>query len=479
MRTNLTWMVVGAAGLAMAASAPAQSRIMSTRLTAGLTKPVFVCSPPGDQSRLFIVEQRGSAGVSTRADIKILNLTTNAVNSTPFFSTASAGLSVLTGTEQGLLGLAFDPNFATNRYFYIDYTPTGGGAAGQSIIARYQASASNPDVTDYSAGGLTLLSVPQPYANHKGGWIAFGPDSMLYISLGDGGLAGDPNGNAWNLGSLLGKILRIDVRNSSQASPYAIPSNNPFVGVGGAKGEVWAYGLRNPWRNSFDRATGQFYIGDVGEADWEEVDIAPAGVGGQNYGWRCFEGNATYSSTVGPLSGDGACPSAANSGATFPVYVYPHDPECAITGGYVYRGGAMPWLRGTYFFSDYCAGWVKGFQYTGSNNPAITDWTSELAPETGSLEQIVSFGEDAKGELYMVDQGGGEIYRISPRCAPNCDGSTMSPALTASDFICFLNRVRAGDPYANCDGSTSVPTITASDFVCYLSQFRAGCNGIQ
>ncbi len=481
MRRHSVSAVVCAAGAALSiGSAWAQTGLASDLIVSGFTRPVFVASPPGDTSRLFVVEQRGSAGVSTRADIKIINLATRTVNATPFFSTSSAGISVLTGTEQGLLGLAFDPNYATNRYFYIDYTPVGGGAGGQTIIARYRASSSDPNVTDYAAGGLTILSVPQPYANHKGGWLGFGPDGMLYASLGDGGLSGDPQGNAWSRGSRLGKILRLDVRNSSLASPYAIPANNPFVGVPGALPEVWAYGLRNPWRNSFDRETGQFYIADVGEAVWEEVNVAPAGVGGQNYGWRCFEGNDTFASTVGPLSGDGACPDAAGSGATFPVHAYTHDPECAITGGYVYRGAAIPWLRGSYFFSDYCAGWVRSFKYTGSANPAITDWTADLAP-TGSttLGLVVSFGEDARGELYMVDQGGGEIYRIVPQCPANCDGSTGSPALAAADFICFLSRVRSGDSFANCDGNTTPPLISAADFICFMNQFRAGCIGSQ
>jgi glucose/arabinose dehydrogenase len=477
------WSIAGGLALASGSGASAQGLLQSQRIASGFTMPLFAVSPPGDRSRLFIVEQRGSAGVATRADIKVLNLGSNTVNSTPFFSTASAGVSVNTGFEQGLIGLAFDPNYATNRRFYVYYTTTIGGN-GHGIIARYTTSASDPNVTDYAAGSLTIIDNADAYPSHNGGWLAFGPDGYFYVAIGDDTLFGDFDGNAQSLGNLNGKISRIDVRNSSVQAPYAIPSDNPFVGTSGARGEIWHYGLRNPYRDSFDRLTGDLYIGDVGQDTWEEVDVAPAGSKGLNFGWRCFEGNSVFSTTTGPNSGDQACP-ADGSGLRFPVTTFNHDQACCVIGGYVYRGGAMPWLRGTYFFSDLCGAFIRSFRYQGALDPVILDWTSDLTPSGGlQIDQVVSFGEDAAGELYIVDQGGGEIYKILPRCATNCDGSTVSPRLNLSDFVCFLSEfrnmanqsaaVQIGS-IANCDGSTTAPVLTAADFTCFISKFAGGC----
>jgi len=477
------WSLAGA--MALSAGASAQGLLRAQTVASGFTLPDFICSPPGDRSRLFVVEQKSSAGVSTRADIKILNIPSGTVNATPFFSTASAGISVNTGFEQGLIGLAFDPNYSTNRRFYIHYTANGGGgAAGHAVIARYTTSASDPNITDYAAGSLTLIDNPDPYANHNGGWLAFGPDGYFYFAIGDGGLFGDQDGNSQALTNLFGKIHRIDVRNSTVGSPYAIPADNPFVGVAGARGEIWHYGLRNPFRDSFDRLTGDLYIGDVGQDTWEEIDVAPAGSKGSNFGWRCFEGNVVYSTTTGPASGDAACP-ADGSGLRFPVTTFDHGQACSVIGGYVYRGGAMPWLRGTYFYSDYCGGFIKSFRWQGAANPEIKDWTSDLGIVGGlNVNQFVSMGEDADGELYIVDQLGGTIYKIVPRCAVNCDGSTIPPTLNLEDFRCFLKEFRslAGQPasaqvgsIANCDGNTSAPTLTAADFTCFITKFGNGC----
>ncbi|MFN8376551.1 MAG: PQQ-dependent sugar dehydrogenase [Anaerolineae bacterium] len=287
-------------------------------------------------------------------------------------------------TERGLLGLAFHPNYQENGIFFIDYTDVDGN----TVIARYQVSAADPNVAD-PASATTILTVPQPFANHNGGQLGFGPDGYLYIAFGDGGDQGDPYGNAQNLGSMLGKILRIDVN----AATYSVPEDNPFVGVQGAAPEVWAYGLRNPWRFSFDRATGDLYIADVGEWLWEEVDYQPAeSTGGENYGWEYYEAD---------LLRDPQPPAAQ---VTMPVITYPHSEGCSISGGYVYRGLELPELWGVYIYGDYCSGKIWTSYLTNAGT-----WETSLFMTTGY--QISSFGEDVNGELYLVDYKGG-IYRL-------------------------------------------------------------------
>ena len=291
------------------------------------------------------------------------------------------------GSEQGLLGLAFDPAFKDNQYFYVNYTDTNG----DTVIARYQA---NGDQAD-PASEKRLLRVDQPFANHNGGVLAFGPDGYLYAGLGDGGAEGDPLGNGQNTDVVLGKILRIDV---ASGDPYGIPAGNAFPS-GGGRPEIWAYGLRNPWRLSFDRATGDLYIGDVGQNTWEEVDYLPAGSpAGSNFGWSYREGNHGYS------------PANPPAGVQYvdPVAEYSHaEGGCAITGGYVYRG-AMPEWQGIYLYGDYCSGFVWGLlrsNGTGSN----TTWDSKLLFQTGA--SITTFGQDASGEIYLAGRGG-TIYEL-------------------------------------------------------------------
>jgi glucose/arabinose dehydrogenase len=287
--------------------------------------------------------------------------------------------------------MAFHPGYQTNRYFYVSYTDTNG----DSRIVRYRASA-NPEVADPTSAAEVLF-LAQPYANHNGGLVTFGPDGKLYIGFGDGGSGGDPQGNGQNRSTLLGKLLRIDV---DGASPYAIPPDNPFVGVSGVRGEIWAYGLRNPWRFSFDRESGDLYIADVGQSAREEVDVeAAGGAGGANYGWNVMEGLICY--------GTASC---AQTGLTLPVIDYPHaDGACSITGGYVYRGQALPVLRGRYLYADYCAGWVRSFTLVGGQATDPRDWP-DLAPGSG----VTSFGHDGRGELYIMTQGGA-LYRIVPQ----------------------------------------------------------------
>ena len=385
--------VTGLALLLAASPARAQVPPLTTvRVAQGLSFPLYVTAPPGDTSRIFVVERRGS---DNRGRIKIVR--NGAVLATPFLTTDV----LASDTEQGLLGLAFAPDYATSGRFYVDYTDAGG----TTRIVRYQVS-SDPDVAD--PAGTVILSVAQPYTNHNGGWIGFGPDGYLYIAMGDGGSGGDPEDRAQNLNTLLGKILRIDVSGSG----YTIPSGNPYAGATAGLDEIWCFGLRNPWRPSFDRQTGDFVIADVGQAQREEIDFAPAGTGaGANYGWRCLEGTLPYTtSTTTP------CGSCANPACPFvlPSAEYDHSGgRCSISGGYVYRGSAIPSLQGSYFYADYCTGQIWSGRFQGGVLTGITERTADLVPAGGlyTIAHVTSFGEDARGELYICDSDG-EVYRI-------------------------------------------------------------------
>jgi glucose/arabinose dehydrogenase len=389
---------VGAFGLGLAllfAAAPVRAQVpplTTVRVAQGLSFPLYVTAPPGDTSRIFVVERRGS---DNRGRIKIVR--NGAVLSTPFLTTDV----LASDTEQGLLGLAFAPDYATTGRFYVDYTDAGG----TTRIVRYQVS---PDSNVADPTGTVILSVAQPYTNHNGGWIGFGPDGFLYIAMGDGGSGGDPEDRAQNLNMLLGKILRIDVSGSG----YTIPPGNPYAGATAGLDEIWCFGLRNPWRDSFDRQTGDFVIADVGQAQREEIDFAPAGTGaGANYGWRCFEGTLPYTtSTTTP------CGSCSNPACPFvlPSAEYDHSgSRCSITGGYVYRGSAIPNLQGSYFYADYCTGQIWSGRFQGGALTGITERTADLVPAGGqyTIAHVTSFGEDARGELYICDSDG-EVYRI-------------------------------------------------------------------
>jgi glucose/arabinose dehydrogenase len=429
----------------------------TVRIASGLTRPIYVTHAPGDASRTFIVEQRGSAGVSTRGDVKILDLATNTILPTPFLSIT--GLT--TQSEQGVLGMAFAPDYATSGRFFMHYTAAGG----TTTIARYTVSA-NPNIANPTPEAI-ILTVSQPASNHNGGWMDFGPDGYLYVALGDGGGSGDPGLNGQNPNTLLGTILRLDVSGPT----YTSPPSNPFI-AGGGRPEVWAWGLRNPWRSSFDRLTGDLWIADVGQNSWEEINFQPA-IGNppyiaRNYGWRCFEGNAVFSST-------GACPPAGP--VQFPVHVYPiaSQPECAITGGYVYRGCDLPAERGNYFFADYCSAKIWSFRLVNGVPTNLRNRTAEFTPSTGAITWISSFGQDARGELYIVSHLGGAIFKMVPRCSANCDDSTVPPVLNVDDFTCFINRFALGDCWANCDGSTVEPVLNVDDFTCFINRFALGC----
>jgi len=385
-----------AAAAALVIPSNAATTLSVQQVATGLTRPVYVVSPPGDP-RIFIVEQRG---VDNRGRIKILKNGT--VLPKPFLTTAPLS----TGNEQGLLGLAFPPDFATSGVFYINYTV--GGGTGDTRLARHHVSLANADVAD--SLGEVFLTVPQPFSNHNAGWLGFGPDGYLYVPLGDGGSADDPGDRAQNINVMLGKVLRLDV---SDATGYKIPPDNPYVGVAGLD-EIWSIGLRNPFRASFDRLTNDFIIGDVGQNVWEEIDVAPyPGLGrGVNYGWRCYEGPVAFlASATTP------CTSCAPVACfQFPAYAYNHGlGRCSVTGGYVYRGCAIPDLRGTYFFGDYCGGQIYSSRIVGDTLVSVADRNAELVSGTGFiLNAVSSFGEDSQGELYICDLGG-QVYKVVPR----------------------------------------------------------------
>ncbi len=354
-------------------------------------KPVAIRNAGDGSGRLFIVRQQG--------DILVLD-SGGALLAAPFLDIGT--LVDDSGTEQGLLGLAFHPHYKSNGYFYINYTRNREPVArDRTVIARYTVSSADPNLAD-SSSGLTLLEIEQDFSNHNGGDLLFGPDGYLYIAVGDGGSSGDPNNRAQTLDSLLGKLLRIDVDSEASADTdqlcglnpqgYGIPAANPFVGDPNRCPEVWAFGLRNPWRLGFDANTGDLFIGDVGQATVEEIDFQPVGVGGRNYGWRCREGDRAFNSNP-------ACPGSLVE----PILTYTHADGCSVTGGYRYRGGYGP-LAGTYIYADFCSGRIW---FAREDTEGI--WANQGILDSGL--NVSSFGEDETGEIYLTDLGGA-IYRL-------------------------------------------------------------------
>jgi glucose/arabinose dehydrogenase len=333
-----------------------------------LDRPLYVIAPVGDP-RLFIVEQAGVVRIF--ADGRLLP--------TPFLDLRDR---IRSGGEQGLLSLAFHPRYRDNGWLYVDYTDR----VGDTRVERFTVSG-DPDRVDLASAHL-ILHVEQPYANHNGGHILFGPDGMLYVGMGDGGAGGDPHDNGQDRSTLLGDLLRLDV---DHGDPYAIPADNPWVGRPGLRGEIWASGLRNPWRFCFDAAESLLYIADVGQNEWEEVDVAPARTPGLNYGWNLWEGRHRYQA--------GRSPSVV-----MPALEYSHREGCSITGGFVYRGRAVPELVGHYVYADYCEGWIRSFRYRAGRVTEPRAWS------LGDVGRILSFGLDGQGELYVCSNEG-VVYR--------------------------------------------------------------------
>jgi glucose/arabinose dehydrogenase len=366
-----------------AAAAPSSSTVKLVKV-AEVAEPVLAIGARDGTGRLFIVSKAG----------RIRILKSGALLAKPFLDISG---SVLNNGEQGLLGLAFHPSFKTNRKLYVNYI----NRSGDTVVREYRTSATSPNVVATSSG-RTIIRIDQPYANHNGGMLAFGRDGFLYIGMGDGGSGGDPGNRAQNVNSLLGKMLRINVNGSTATRNYRIPSSNPYIGKPG-RDEIWQRGLRNPWRFSFDRSNGSLWIGDVGQGTYEEVDRAvrtSSGPGkGVNWGWRVMEGNHCFLPATG----------CNRTGKKLPLVEYSHarNGRCSVTGGYVYRGSAIPALRGWYVYGDYCSGEVWAVA-SGATRPA----TPVLLLGPGSGRLISSFGEDNAGELYLCDIGAGAVYRI-------------------------------------------------------------------
>ncbi len=443
------------------------------RVASGLDRPIFVTHAPGDHQRLFIVEKPGT--------IKILDLHTGTVNATPFLIVPDTDANA---NEEGLLGLAFHPDYATNGKFYINVTVDdgGAGAATRTHIRQYTVS-ENPNVANRTA--LEVLTFNQPQSNHNGGWIGFSPgDGYLYIATGDGGNANDTGaghtsgtGNAQDTtNNLLGKMLRIDVDGTNGSTGnYGIPADNPFVGVAGDD-EIWSYGLRNPWRASFDRATGDLWIGDVGQDNREEIDFQPASsAGGENYGWRLREGTIAT-----PAPGIGG---PAPAGAIEPVYDYGRGngdfQGGAVVGGYVYRG-SDPDLFGKYVFADTLSGNI--WTMIPGETPVVDNVEADLPPNVGSLPAKVSFGEDAAGNLYIVNLGSssfqpalgsGSIYRIVTNAVTLAGDYNQDGVVDAADYVVWRNHLGSVTSLPN----DLTPGVDENDYLVWKENYGATVGG--
>lgn len=472
-------------GLCMGSVAIAGGTPLKTQLVAnGLTQPLGLATPPGDFERMFVVEKAGR--------IKIIK--NGVLLPTPFLDiTSIVNSSTL---EWGLLNLVFDPDYEHNGYFFVYYSELG---TGNSIVARYQVSG-NPDIANAASRSVVLYLV-QPNGNHRGSWMDFGKDGYLYLTLGDGGGQNDPNARGQNINVLQGKILRIDPdgpdniygNTDDDSFPadanknYAIPPTNPFVGLAG-EDEIWAYGLRNPWRCSFDKVTGDLWIGDVGQNQREEVDFQPANndpnlapgqpgyQGGKNYGWRCTEG--TFCTGLSGCTCNGPT-------LTPPIYEYNHSVGLSITGGFVYRGCAIPDLVGTYFFAEYQLSKLFSLRYDGTTVSNFEVRTTELQPGGGLTLAVPStFGQDNYGELYICDYSGGEVFKIVPVSfvGTDCDSNLMNdacqilanPALDANGN----GVLDSCEPPPSCSGDANGDLVVdAADLSVLLSNFNTPAAG--
>jgi glucose/arabinose dehydrogenase len=356
---------------------PTVPKIELVRVINGLSRPVHLTHADDNSGRLFLVEQPG----------RILIFQNGTLLPTPFLDIRNR---VSFGGERGLLSVAFHPKYASNGRFFVNYTRSDNGL--KTFISEFRVSKENPNVADPTE--RVVLAIDQPFNNHNGGLNKFGPDGFLYIGMGDGGAAGDPQDNGQRLDTLLGKLLRIDIDKTNNGLAYAVPPDNPFVGRANVKSEIWAYGLRNPWRYSFDRCTGRLYLGDVGQNKYEEINLIERG---KNYGWRMMEGAHCFNPSD----------DCNRAGFELPIAEYDHSSGCSVTGGYVYRGKHFPGLQGRYFFGDYCGGqmWALSQDENGA-------WKMTIL--SAANFSISSFGEDQEGELYLLDYNG-SVYRLAAK----------------------------------------------------------------
>lgn len=381
-----------AAALACSPAARGAQELALRKFADGLAQPTFLLSLPDDPAVLFVLEKQGRIvvldGAGRRQERAALDLRDE----------------VSDVSERGFLGMCFHPRFgAGNRWFFLHYSDR----RGRTVVSRFELPAPEPGkpwLADEQSEKV-IFTLDQPWANHNGGMLEFGPDGFLYLGLGDGGAADDPLGAGQDLGNLLGKILRFDV---DRGDPYAIPASNPFVGVEGARPEIWAYGIRNAWRFCFDPENGDLWIGDIGQNKWEEIDWLPGGhPGGANFGWDMVEGTHDFEPRAG----------MDRSRLVMPVYEFPHGPprnHCSVTGGYVYRGEAIPWLRGAYFWADYCSNAVGTLRVDRAGKlTEQADRTDQIDPER-KLRDVASFGRDAAGELYLLSLSGGIVWKLVP-----------------------------------------------------------------
>jgi glucose/arabinose dehydrogenase len=352
---------------------PASLRVQL--VASGLSNPVHLTAPVSD-ARLFVVEQTGRIRIIQGGQLL----------ATPFLDIRS---SITSGGERGLLSMAFHPNYASNGFFYVNYTDLNGNTR----VERYSVSSASPNVAN-TTGTRLIIQIAQPFSNHNGGQLVFAPDGKLLIGMGDGGSGGDPQNHGQDRSTLLGDLLRLDV---DAGNPYAIPPDNPYAGSTQNRPEIWASGLRNPWRFSVDATANQIYIADVGQGSWEEINAMPLSAAGVNYGWRLMEGAHCFNPA-----------NCSQTGLTLPVHEYANGPSaCAVTGGHVYRGTAIPGIVGHYFYSDFCGGFLRSFRLSNGMATDHRTWT------VGDIGNVSSFGVDAAGELYILSHDG-RVHRIVP-----------------------------------------------------------------
>ncbi|GAB5496791.1 MAG: PQQ-dependent sugar dehydrogenase [Phycisphaerales bacterium] len=444
------------AAAALACAGTAQSQVFAQPFASGLDRPVYMVAAPDNPDKFYVIEQEGAIRIIDNGTL----LATPFLDIDPIVVGGTGG-----GNEQGMLGLAFSPDYETSGRFFVNYI----GAGSDTYVVEYLRSAADPNIADPNSA-RTIMTIDQPFSNHNGGWMDFGPDGYLYIATGDGGSSNDPQNHASRLNTLLGKLLRIDV--SDDQVTYTIPADNPFVGTAGAMEEIWAYGLRNPWRTSFDMMTGDLWIADVGQSSREEVNFQSASsAGGEHYGWRCREGLIENPSFPG-------CTPTPPTGFTDPIHDYNRSGgRCSVTGGYFYYGCEVPEFEGMYIFGDYCSGDI----YT--LDPANGNAVVAVANQGFGVS---SFAQDADGEIYVMDLFGGTISKFASAAAVDDNNNGIPDAceedcladvngdgeVTPTDFTAWINAFNNNLPECDQNGDGDC---TPTDFTAWISNFNAGC----